>query len=82
MKNSIHNHLKSIWQDITDELSLYQYRTLMGGDMSFRSKAERALKVSKSKTVQKLCYELISVYDSHYSMKALTVSNQDFSEFD
>ena len=81
-RNSINGHLASIWNEIVDQLSLSQYESTMGGDMSYKSKAERAMQVSRNKTVHALCLELINVYDSHFGTSALTVSNRDFSDFE
>jgi hypothetical protein len=84
MRNQTDRNLATLWAQVTDELTLSQYEKTMGGDMSYKSKAERALKVSRSETVQALCLEMIQIYDEAYSMPVLSagVSNRDFSEFE
>jgi hypothetical protein len=56
----------SIWNTICEELTLSQYKKLMGGDMTYKSKALRAMEVSRSNTVHELCLDLIHVYESYF----------------
>jgi hypothetical protein len=51
--------LRRLYDALVDELSLAQYRHLMGGEMSYESKARRALKVSRSKQVHYLCNAIL-----------------------
>jgi hypothetical protein len=48
------NRVKSLYETLTDELSLAQYSKLMGGSMEYLDKARRAKEVSKSKNVHYL----------------------------
>lgn len=84
MRNKTDRNLETLWTQVTDELTLSQYEKTMGGDMSYKSKAERAMKVSRSETVHALCLEMIQIYDEAYSTPVLSigVSNRDFSEFE
>lgn len=70
---------RRIYDDIVNLLSLAQYRHLMGGDMSYESKAKRALKVSKSKKVQALVNELLNT-STFYGLDALQIYNIKRSE--
>ncbi len=56
----------SLWNAICDELTLSQYEKTMGGDMSYKAKAKRAMEVSRSKTVHSLCLDLIQAYEYHF----------------
>lgn len=55
--------IMSLYRELVDELSLAQYRKLMFGDMTYKSKAERAKKASKSKKVHKLANEILKQYE-------------------
>jgi hypothetical protein len=80
----------SLWNAITEELTLSQYEKTMGGDMSYKAKAIKAMEVSRSKTVQALCIDLIQAYEYHFeplSYKAeldqlRTALGADVSEWD
>lgn len=74
-------NLAILWQQAADQLTLSQYESTMGGDMSYKSKAERAMKVSRNKTVHAICIEMIQIYDDAYS-HLIPVSNRDFSDFE
>jgi cell division protein FtsB len=54
--------MKELYSTLTEILSLKQFTTLMGGDMSYKSKAERAKRVSKSKRVHCLADQIIELY--------------------
>jgi hypothetical protein len=84
MRNTTDKMLSALWGQVCDELTLSQYEKTMGGDMSYKAKAEKALKVSRSETVRSLCIEMIQIYDDAYSTPILSigVSNRDFSEFE
>jgi len=58
--------LGAIWTEVVECLSLRQLDSCLGGDMSYKSKAQRAMKVSKNETVQALCIEMIQLYESHF----------------
>lgn len=49
------------YNQLVDLLSLRQYKPLMFGDMSYKSKAERAKRVSKSKRVHALADQIIAL---------------------
>lgn len=51
---------RELYRELTDLLSLSQFKHLMGGDMTFKSKAERAKRVSKSKRVHALADAIIA----------------------
>lgn len=53
--------IAKLYNQLTSKLSLKQYTKLMGGDMSYRSKAERAKLVSKSKQVHILADIIINL---------------------
>lgn len=80
----------SLWNAITEELTLSQYEKTMGGDMSYKAKALKAMEVSRSKTVHALCNDLIQAYEYHFeplSYKAeldqlKTALGSDVSEWD
>jgi hypothetical protein len=78
----VRNELSLIWGEIVEHLSLSQYYKVMGGDMSYKSKAERVKKVSKSTVVWDLADRLILAYEIRYSSVQLSADNADFSEFD
>lgn len=50
-----------LYAQLVDLLSLAQYKPLMFGDMSYKSKAERAKLVSKSKKVHALADAIIQL---------------------
>lgn len=52
---------REIYNELVDLLSLKQFMPLMFGDMSYRSKAERAKRVSKSKRVHELANQIIEL---------------------
>jgi hypothetical protein len=52
---------REIYNELVDLLSLKQFMPLMGGNMSYRSKAERAKRVSKSKRVHELANQIIDL---------------------
>jgi len=56
----------SLWNAIVEELTLSQYEKTMGGDMLYKAKALKAMKVSRSKKVQELCNDLIQAYEYHF----------------
>ena len=53
--------LGELWDRVGAKLSLKQYKTTMFGDMRYASKAERAMRVSKNKTVTFLCKRIIEL---------------------
>lgn len=55
------NSVKSLYEQLVNELSLKQYSKLMGGDMTYKSKAKRAKTVSKSKIVHALANTIIEL---------------------
>lgn len=63
---------RQIWECVVDLLSFAQYKTTMGGDMSYDSKFKRAMKASKSRKIQALCLEGL---DSPASLGALQRDN-------
>ena len=66
--------LSQIWSQVVENLTLRQLDRCMGGDMSYKSKAERAMQASRSETVHALCIEMIGLYESHFEIQDL---NQD-----
>lgn len=50
---------RQLWEQIVELLSLSQYRRTMGGCMLFTSKAQVAMRVSKSKRVHKLAKQIL-----------------------
>lgn len=54
---------RELYRELVDLLTLKQFTPLMGGDMSFASKAERAKRVSKSKRVHDLADQIIALAD-------------------
>jgi hypothetical protein len=64
LKSHIFMACKKLWTDISQQLTIDQYReTMNGGDTSFKSIALRAMKISNSKTVHSLCSDLIQTYE-------------------
>lgn len=53
--------IKDLYSRLTALLTLKQYAKLMGGDMSYKSKAERAKRVSKSRRVHDLADYIIQL---------------------
>jgi hypothetical protein len=51
----------SLYNKLTLLLTLKQFKTLMGGDSSYKSKAERAKLVCKSKRVHELANRIIEL---------------------
>lgn len=51
----------ALYNELVELLSLKQYKPLMFGDMSYRSKALRAKQVSKSKRVHALADQIIEL---------------------
>ena len=51
----------ALYNQLVELLSLKQFMPLMFGDMSYRSKAERAKRVSKSKRVHELANQIIEL---------------------
>jgi hypothetical protein len=58
--------LRKTWNEVVDRLTLRQLHECMGGDMSYKSKAQRAMKSSKSKAVHQLCNQMLELYSSHF----------------
>ena len=54
---------RELWTLIAELLTLKQYTATMGGDMTYKSKAERAMRVSKSKRVHELCKLILQSYE-------------------
>jgi hypothetical protein len=54
-------HIRNLYSDLVKLLTLSQFRKLMGGDMSYKSKAQRAMLVSKSKKVHYLAKQIINL---------------------
>lgn len=52
---------RQLYDQLVELLSLAQYRPLTGGEMTYRSKAERAKCVSKSKRVHALADQIIEL---------------------
>lgn len=52
---------RRLYDQLTELLSLKQFQPLMGGEMSYVSKAERAKRVSKSKRVHALADQIIAL---------------------
>ena len=73
--------LASIWNEVVENLTLRQLDRCLGGDMSYKSKALRAMQASRSETVQALCLEMIQLYESHFEAPDLSFSI-DLSDFE
>lgn len=58
---SIHASMKSLYSMTIDHLTLSQYEKVMGGDMSFASKARKIMEVSRNKTVHLYCKEILEL---------------------
>ena len=73
--------LASMWNEVVENLTLRQLDFCMGGDMSYKSKASRAMQVSKNETVQYLCLDMIQLYESHFETQDLSLIT-DLSDFE
>lgn len=77
---------RKLYSQLVEELTLKQYTALMGGDMSFRSKAERAMKVSRSQKVHSLARKIIQkdlsvrALESYSRVTPESAEHGDFSE--
>jgi len=77
--------MSQIWTEIVEHLTLRQLDRCMGGDMSYKSKALRAMQASKSQAVQDLGQDLISLYESHFEtpvLQAVDSMGFDLSDFE
>lgn len=54
---------RALYDEMIELLSLRQYKPLMFGDMSYKSKAERAKRVSRSKRVHTLADQIIALHN-------------------
>lgn len=60
---TILRRLRANYDLMIGPLSCSQFRKLMGGDMSYKAKAEKAKKVSQSKTVHYYADMVIDLYN-------------------
>ncbi len=67
---AIHASMKSLYEMAVAKLSLSQYEKVMGGGMSFESKARRVMKVSRNKTVQLYCLQILELAQELSQIKA------------
>jgi hypothetical protein len=54
----------SLYNQLVELLSLRQFKPLMFGDMTYKSKAERAKRVSRSRKVHALANQIIALADT------------------
>ncbi len=55
---------RQLWSEVCDLLSFKQFCETMGGDMLYKSKALKAMRLSKSKAVHALCQQIIALADT------------------
>lgn len=67
---SIHASMRSLYEMAVAKLSLSQYKAVMGGDMSFVSKATKIMKVSSCKTVHLYCRQILELGHKLAQIKA------------
>jgi hypothetical protein len=57
---------RALWNEIVENLNLSQYEKTMGGDMSFKAFALKAMRVSRSEKVRALCLDLVRAYEHYF----------------
>lgn len=58
---TLSSEIKDLFNNITSYLTTKQYSQIMGGDMSYQSKALRIKKVTTSKKIHNMCDQLIQL---------------------
>lgn len=61
---ALSNEITDLFNKINSQLTLKQYSQIMGGDMSYQSKALRIKKVTTNKKIHNMCDQLIQLIET------------------